>query len=58
MGIVRVKDGDKWKVVQVIGNSTPQIKVVQETGESTEDVMSQKAVTEIIGNIETLLSEI
>lgn len=29
--------------------------VVQTTGQSTTDVMSQKAVTDIIGNVETIL---
>lgn len=29
--------------------------VVQTTGESTTDVMSQKAVTDIIGDVETIL---
>lgn len=29
--------------------------VVQTTGQSTVDVMSQKAVTDIIGNVETIL---
>lgn len=29
--------------------------VVQTTGQSTTDVMSQKAVTDLIGNVETIL---
>ena len=31
------------------------VNVVQTTGQSTTDVMSQKAVTDIIGNVETIL---
>lgn len=31
------------------------INVVQTTGQSTTDVMSQKAVTDIIGDVETIL---
>lgn len=33
----------------------PNPTVVQTTGQSTTDVMSQKAVTDIIGNVETIL---
>ena len=33
----------------------PNITVVQTTGQSTTDVMSQKAVTDLIGNVETIL---
>lgn len=33
----------------------PNLTVVQTTGQSTTDVMSQKAVTDIIGNVETIL---
>ena len=36
----------------------PTINVVQTTGQSTEDVMSQKAVTDIIGDVESLLNVI
>ena len=38
-----------------IGSSNPNPVVVQTTGQSTTDVMSQKAVTDIIGNIESAL---
>lgn len=41
-----------------IGGSAPNPAVVQTTGQSTTDVMSQKAVTDIIGNIESSLEEI
>lgn len=34
------------------------IEVVQETGQSTTAVMSQKAVTDIVGDIETAINEI
>lgn len=44
-----LKGDGTWAVVQ----SGPT--VVQTTGQSTTDVMSQKAVTDIIGNIETIL---
>lgn len=40
-----------WKTVSGGGGPT----VVQTTGQSTTDVMSQKAVTDIIGNVETIL---
>ena len=33
----------------------PNLTVVQTTGQSTTDVMSQKAVTDLIGNVETFL---
>ena len=33
----------------------PNLTVVQTTGQSTTDVMSQKAVTDLIGNVETNL---
>lgn len=41
-----------------IGSSTPNPIVVQTTGQSTTDVMSQKAVTDIIGDIESALHAI
>lgn len=44
-----LKGDGTWAVVQ----SGPT--VVQTTGQSTTDVMSQKAVTDIIGNVETIL---
>lgn len=40
------------------GGGGSSINVVQTTGSSTTDVMSQAAVTNIIGDIETLLSNI
>lgn len=39
-----------------IGSSSPNPEVVQETGQSTTAVMSQKAVTDIIGDIESALN--
>ena len=39
-----------------IGGSAPNPAVVQTTGQSTTDVMSQKAVTDIIGDIESALN--
>jgi hypothetical protein len=33
-----------------------EITVVQTTGESTTDVMSQKAVTDLVGDVETILT--
>lgn len=45
---------NQWYEKQATGGST--INVVQTTGQSTEDVMSQKAVTDIIGNVETALN--
>lgn len=45
---------NQWYEKQAQGGST--INVVQTTGQSTEDVMSQKAVTDIIGNVETALN--
>lgn len=41
-----------------IGGSAPNPTVVQTTGQSTTDVMSQKAVTDIIGDIESALHTI
>lgn len=41
-----------------IGSSTPNPVVVQTTGQSITDVMSQKAVTDIIGDIESALHAI
>lgn len=41
-----------------IGSSNPNPVVVQTTGQSTTDVMSQKAVTDIIGDIESALNAI
>ena len=38
-----------------IGSSEPNPVVVQTTGQSTTDVMSQKAVTDIIGDVENAL---
>lgn len=40
------------------GGGGGDITVVQTTGQSTTDVMSQKAVTDIIGNVESALNVI
>lgn len=48
---------DKWYEKTATGGGST-INVVQTTGQSTEDVMSQKAVTDIIGNVESLLNVI
>lgn len=40
------------------GGGGSSINVVQTTGQSTTDVMSQKAVTDIVGNVETALHAI
>lgn len=45
---------NSWTYVGEAGG----INVVQTTGQSTEDVMSQKAVTDIIGDVESLLNVI
>lgn len=45
-----LKGDGTWAVVSGSGPT-----VVQTTGQSTTDVMSQKAVTDIIGNVETIL---
>lgn len=44
----------QWYEKTVSGGGST-INVVQTTGQSTEDVMSQKAVTDIVGDIETAL---
>ena len=36
----------------------PTINIVQTTGQSTTDVMSQKAITDILGNISTILNSV
>lgn len=48
---------DQWYEKTVSGGGS-DINVVQTTGESTTDVMSQKTVTDIIGNVETALNTI
>lgn len=40
------------------GGGGGSINVVQTTGQSTSDVMSQKAVTDIVGNVESALDTI
>lgn len=56
--------GDNIKTINgesVLGSGdivTPTTPVVQTTGQSTTAVMSQKAVTDIIGNVEQLLASI
>ena len=47
---------DQWYEKTVSAGS--DITVVQTTGQSTTDVMSQKAVTDIIGDVETALNTI
>lgn len=47
---------DEW--YEKTGTGGSSINVVQTTGESTEDVMSQKAVTDLIGDVETILATI
>ena len=44
---------DQWYEKEATGGGGPE--VVQTTGESTTSVMSQKAVTDIIGDVETIL---
>lgn len=46
---------NQWYEKEATG-SGGDITVVQTTGESTTDVMSQKAVTDIIGDVETILA--
>lgn len=50
--------GTDIKLQDYLGGGGSSINVVQTTGTSTTDVMSQAAVTNIIGDIETLLSNI
>ena len=50
--------GTDIKLQDYLGGGGSSINVVQTTGSSTTDVMSQAAVTDIIGDIETLLSNI
>jgi hypothetical protein len=50
--------GTDIKLQDYLGGGGSSINVVQTTGSSTTDVMSQAAVTDIIGGIETLLSNI
>lgn len=47
-----------FAIAQGGGGGGGSITVVQTTGQSTTDVMSQKAVTDIIGDIESALSTI
>ena len=49
---------NQWYEKTVSGGGGGSITVVQTTGQSTTDVMSQKAVTDIIGDIETALNTI
>ena len=48
----------QWYEKTVSGGGGSDINVVQTTGQSTTDVMSQKAVTDIIGDVETALHTI
>lgn len=47
-----------WYERTAAGGGGGSITVVQTTGQSTTDVMSQKAVTDIIGNVESALNTI
>lgn len=47
--------GDQGKFLKGDGTWGVAPSVVQTTGQSTADVMSQKAVTDIIGDVETIL---
>lgn len=49
---------DKSATDTLLGDKVSKSDVVQSTGESTTAVMSQKAVTDIIGNVEQLLNSI
>lgn len=49
--------GNQWYERKPLGGGGGPT-VVQTTGQSTTDVMSQKAVTDIIGNVETALNTI
>jgi hypothetical protein len=49
---------DQWYEKTVSGGGGSTINVVQTTGQSTTDVMSQKAVTDILGAVETALHTI
>ena len=48
---------NQWYEKEVSGGGA-DINVVQTTGQSTTNVMSQKAVTDIIGDVETALNVI
>lgn len=48
---------NQWYERKALGGGGT-INVVQTTGQSVTDVMSQKAVTDIIGNVETALNAI
>ena len=50
--------GTQWYERKALGGGGSTINVVQTTGTSTTDVMSQKAVTDIIGDVETALNAI
>ncbi len=47
-----------WDNIDVQPSNGSTIRVVQTTGTSTTDVMSQKAVTDLVGNIQTVLEAI
>lgn len=48
----------QWYEKVIEGGGGGTINVVQTTGQSTTDVMSQKAVTDIVGNVEAALNVI
>lgn len=49
---------DTWYEKTATGGGGGSITVVQTTGQSTTDVMSQKAVTDLIGDVESALNTI
>lgn len=51
-------DGSWYEKIVSGGGGGSDINVVQTTGTSTRDVMSQKAVTDIVGNVESALHAI
>ena len=49
---------EKQETDTLLGDKVNKRDIVQSTGNSTTSVMSQKAVTDIIGNVEQLLKAI
>ena len=49
---------DKSATDTLLGDKVSKTDITQSTGTSTTAVMSQKAVTDIIGNVEQLLNSI
>lgn len=54
-GYMYVWDGNSWQILNMQGGGGGGPTVVQEMGQSTTAVMSQKAVTDVVGDIETAL---